>query len=162
MKFMPVVFLVVVDCLALAWGQLQAPTDAGAGRWKPAGSGGTAGTAGADPVLTQEQRLVERNNEALKTAIGRAFPVTTPAEYQPLVLELYVRCQAELDGCAELLWATGLQREYRLCATTQRQICAQQIQELQAELAAITEAANRPSAVELSPEEEAILSLLGQ
>lgn len=112
-------------------------------------------------MLSPEQRLVERNNEALKSAFGRAFPTDTPAEYQPLVLELYVRCQAELDGCAELLWATGLQREYRLCATTQRQICAQQIQELQSELAAFTEAANRDP-VELSPEEEAILTLLGQ
>ncbi|NJI29852.1 hypothetical protein HBI98_22080, partial [Aeromonas veronii] len=157
MKFMPVVFLVVLSSLALALGQ-QGPADVGSGRWKPGSGPGLAG----DTVLSPEQRLVERNNEALKSAFGRAFPADTPAEYQPLVLELYVRCQAELDQCAELLWATGLQREYRLCATTQRQICAQQTQELQAELAAITEAANRFPELELSPEEEAILSLLGQ
>uniref|UniRef100_A0A182J526 Uncharacterized protein n=2 Tax=Anopheles atroparvus TaxID=41427 RepID=A0A182J526_ANOAO len=111
---------------------------------------------GASPSL--EQLTVERQNEALNVSFAQAFPEDTPEEFQPLVVELYVRCQAELDNCAELLWASHLLREYRKCALTQRRFCAQEIQELQAELEAMVEAGREELA--LSPAEEDILSVL--
>uniref|UniRef100_A0A182MZM6 Uncharacterized protein n=1 Tax=Anopheles dirus TaxID=7168 RepID=A0A182MZM6_9DIPT len=141
-------FAVVTIALAVAQ-QPAGPTGPGAGR--------NPGTAGQSAV-SLEQRTVDQQNQLLSTAFARAFPEDTPVEYQPLVVALYVRCQAELDNCADFLWETHLLREYRNCAMTQRRLCTQEMQELQAQLQAMADANNE--LLELSPEEQELLALV--
>uniref|UniRef100_A0A182R0N1 Uncharacterized protein n=1 Tax=Anopheles farauti TaxID=69004 RepID=A0A182R0N1_9DIPT len=119
---------------------------------------GRVPVVGAPSPVAIEQRSVDQQNNLLSTAFARAFPEDTPAEFQPLVFALYVRCQAELDNCADFLWETHLLREYRNCALTQRRICTQEIQELQTELAALADA--NQEQLELSPEEQEVLAQL--
>ncbi|XP_053678487.1 uncharacterized protein LOC128728863 [Anopheles nili] len=114
----------------------------------------TGKPTGANSV-SLEQRTVDQQNQLLSTSFARAFPDETPLEFQPLVVALYMRCQAELDNCADFLWETHLLREYRNCAMAQRRLCTQEMQELQAQLKAMADAEN--DLFELSPEEEAIL-----
>ncbi|XP_053663170.1 uncharacterized protein LOC128712296 [Anopheles marshallii] len=123
-----------------------------------AGRPSTGGGGGAGPV-NLEQRTVDQQNQLLATAFARAFPEDTPAEFQPMVVALYVRCQSELDNCADFLWETHLLREYRNCAMTQRRLCTQETQELQAQLQAMADANNEQ--FELSPEEQELLAQLG-
>lgn len=110
--------------------------------------------------VSLEQRTVDQQNQRLALSFARAFPEETPAEFQPLVVALYVRCQAELDNCADFLWETHLLREYRNCAMTQRRLCTQEVQELQAQLTVMADEANEQ--LELSPAEEEVLAQLAE
>uniref|UniRef100_A0A182W4E3 Uncharacterized protein n=1 Tax=Anopheles minimus TaxID=112268 RepID=A0A182W4E3_9DIPT len=152
--------LAIFAVLAIALAVAQQPEDstvlAAGGAGRPSNGGGGGG--GGGPV-NLEQRTVDQQNQLLATSFARAFPEDTPAEFQPMVVALYVRCQAELDNCADFLWETHLLREYRNCAMTQRRLCTQEMQELQAQLLAMADTNNE--LFELSPEEQEVLSQLG-
>ncbi|XP_049287362.1 uncharacterized protein LOC125765899 [Anopheles funestus] len=152
--------LVVFAIMAIALVAAQQPEESTSlGGSKPnTGKPSTGGGGGGGPV-NLEQRTVDQQNQLLATAFARAFPEDTPAEFQPMVVALYVRCQAELDNCADFLWETHLLREYRNCAMTQRRLCTQEMQELQAQLQAMADTNNEQ--FELSPEEQELLSQLG-
>ncbi|XP_058127619.1 uncharacterized protein LOC131291121 [Anopheles ziemanni] len=145
MKSTLAILLVTVAALVVA--QQNAPYQ------KPASS---KPSAAANPAL--EQRTVAQQNQALNVSFAQAFAEDTPEEFHLMVVELYVRCQAELDNCADLLWETHLLREYRKCALTQRRFCTQEIQELQSMLEALVAAGDEQ--VSLTPEEEEVLRAL--
>uniref|UniRef100_A0A182SVQ2 Uncharacterized protein n=1 Tax=Anopheles maculatus TaxID=74869 RepID=A0A182SVQ2_9DIPT len=145
------IFALVAIALAVAQ-QPEESTVLGAGGKKP-------NTGGPGGPVNLEQRTVDSQNQLLATAFARTFPEDTAAEFQPMVVALYVRCQAELDNCADFLWETHLLREYRNCAMTQRRLCTQEMQELQAQLQAMADVNNEQ--FELSPEEQEVLSQLG-
>uniref|UniRef100_A0A182M6S1 Uncharacterized protein n=1 Tax=Anopheles culicifacies TaxID=139723 RepID=A0A182M6S1_9DIPT len=146
--------LAIFAFMAIALAVAQQPEDSTV---LVAGGAGRPSTGGGPVNL--EQRTVDQQNQLLATAFARAFPSDTPAEFQPMVVALYVRCQAELDNCADFLWETHLLREYRTCAMTQRRLCTQEMQELQAQLQAMADTNNEQ--FELSPEEQEVLSQLG-
>uniref|UniRef100_A0A182RES5 Uncharacterized protein n=1 Tax=Anopheles funestus TaxID=62324 RepID=A0A182RES5_ANOFN len=151
--------LVVFAIMAIALVAAQQPEEStSVGGSKPNTGKPSTGGGGGGPV-NLEQRTVDQQNQLLATAFARAFPEDTPAEFQPMVVALYVRCQAELDNCADFLWETHLLREYRNCAMTQRRLCTQEMQELQAQLQAMADTNNEQ--FELSPEEQELLSQLG-
>uniref|UniRef100_A0A182P1N2 Uncharacterized protein n=1 Tax=Anopheles epiroticus TaxID=199890 RepID=A0A182P1N2_9DIPT len=141
--------LTVFALLAVALAVAQQPSEADVP--SPAAVPGLGG-------VPLEQRVVDQQNQLLASSFARSFPEDTPAEFQPMVVALYVRCQAELDNCADFLWETHLLREYRNCAMTQRRLCTQEMQELAAQLKAMADAANEQ--YELSPAEQQVLAQL--
>nr|XP_040236470.2 uncharacterized protein LOC120958008 [Anopheles coluzzii] len=143
--------LTIFAVLAIGLAVAQQPDESNA-----LGAGNMATVGG----VSLEQRTVDQQNQRLALSFARAFPEETPAEFQPLVVALYVRCQAELDNCADFLWETHLLREYRNCAMTQRRLCTQEVQELQAQLSVMADEANEQ--LELSPAEEEVLAQLAE
>uniref|UniRef100_A0A182KBD1 Uncharacterized protein n=1 Tax=Anopheles christyi TaxID=43041 RepID=A0A182KBD1_9DIPT len=139
-------FLSIFAILAIALASAQQPNESDV-----LGAGKSPNLGG----VSLEQRTVDSQNQLLASAFARAFPEDTPTEFQPMVVALYVRCQAELDNCADFLWETHLLRDYRTCAMTQRRLCTQEIQELQAQLNSMADAGNE--LFELSPAEQEVL-----
>ncbi|XP_055587895.1 uncharacterized protein LOC129740294 [Uranotaenia lowii] len=91
-------------------------------------------------VLARLQHAIDLQNRALGRLFAQSFRADTPPQFREAIVQLYVRCQRELDLCAEFLWESLLLPEYRRCANMSRRSAWRQIVVLAGDIRALTAA----------------------